>query len=72
MFPSVRICKIKRLEDIHSTDHRIHGKRECGIYVIRSFRADFGAAWMYHTGIGSQPAGVLSSVYTMCGGNCIH
>lgn len=50
----------------------IHGKRECGIYVIRSFRADFGAAWMYHTGIGSQPAGVLSSVYTMCGGNCIH
>ena len=36
------------------------------------FRTDFGAAWLYHTGIGSQPAGVLSSVYTMCGGNCIH
>ena len=33
---------------------------------------DRSTAWLYHTGIGSEPAGVLSSVYTMCGGNCIH
>ena len=40
--------------------------------ILATVWTDRSTAWLYHTGIGGEPAGVLSFVYTVCGGNRIH
>ena len=64
----VRASGIRRLENLHSADHRIYGEGKCGVYLIR-------VVWLYgeyggshEPSVGHKLAGVLPSVYAMCGG----
>ena len=58
---------IWRLEDLHSTDHRIYGKGKCCFHTVCSVWKYSDTAFLYYTALSSKPSGVLSSVYTMCG-----
>ena len=63
---------IWRLEDFHSSDHWIYGKRERGINTFYPIWKYSGFAWKYYITFRSESSGFLSAVYTLCGSHCFN
>ena len=63
---------IWRLEDFHSSDHWIYGKRERSINTFYPIWKYSGFAWKYYITFRSESSGFLSAVYTLCGSYCFN
>ena len=54
------------MADLDRADHRLYGKGERRLDLIRAVWLHGGAAWRHHPGSRGEPARLLSAVHAMC------